>query len=56
MERLFISNKQWETPNPTKVSRVPKAPQVQMIQSSLLRVLVIYIQDFYHLKNMKPKR
>lgn len=49
-------HKQWETPNPIKVSRVPKAPQVQMIQSSLLRVLVIYIQDFYHLKNMKPKR
>lgn len=27
-------NKQWETPNPIKVNRVPKAPQVQMIQSS----------------------
>lgn len=24
-------NKQWETPNPIKVNRVPKAPQVQMI-------------------------
>lgn len=30
--------KQWETPNPIKVNRVPKAPQVQAIQSSLLRV------------------
>lgn len=48
-------NKQWETPNPIKVNRVPKAPQVQMIQSSLLRVLIIYIQDSYHLKNVKPK-
>lgn len=48
--------KQWETPNPFKVSRVPKAPQVQMIQSSLLRVLIIYVQDFYHLKNVQLKR
>lgn len=39
-------NKQWETPNPIKVNRVPKAPQVQMIQSSLLRVRIVYIQGF----------
>lgn len=49
-------NKQWETPEPIKVSRVPKAPRLQMIQSSLLRVLRFYVQDFYHLKNVQLKR
>lgn len=39
--------------NPIKVNRVPKAPQVRMIQSSLLRVLIIYIHDSDHLENVK---
>lgn len=39
--------------NPIKVNRVPKAPQVRMIQSSLFRVLIIYIHDSDHLENVK---
>lgn len=49
-------NKQWETPNPIKVNRVPKAPQVQMIQSSLFRVLIDYIHESYHLEKARLKR
>lgn len=48
--------RQGQTANPIKVSRVPKAPRVPMRQSSLLRVLIIYVQDFYHLKNAQLKR
>lgn len=42
--------------NPFKVNRVLKAPQVWMMQSSLLRVQIIYIHDSYHLENVKWKK
>lgn len=33
-DKHLTLNKQRETPNPSKVNRVPKAPQVQMVQSA----------------------
>lgn len=52
MKWLLISNGKLQTPSRS----IEYLRHLRlMIQSSLLRVL-IYIQDFYHLKNVKLKR
>lgn len=53
MKWLLISNGKLQTPSRS----IEYLRHLRlMIQSSLLRVLIIYIQDFYHLKNVKLKR